>query len=124
MTLKQAIQKFDEEYKNTLPEELKIEWINLLDSTVYNDIILTHQNKDTVSFSGYSTTTPHQTVLLIPDPFSDIYIRFLAMKTDLYYSDISKFNNSVILYNSAYIKYQNYYNRKHLPIKNVEYFNA
>lgn len=124
MTLREAISKFDRESKNNIPDDIKIEWISLLDSSVYNDIILTHEIKTPISFNGYTTQTNDNTVLLIPEPFSDIYLRFLTIKKDLYLSDISRYNNDVVLYSTAYRDFENYYNRNNMPIKKTYYFNA
>ena len=124
MTLREAISKFDRESKNNIPDDIKIEWISLLDSSVYNDIILTHEIKTPMSFNGYTTQTNDNTVLLIPEPFSDIYLRFLTIKKDLYLSDISRYNNDVVLYSTAYRDFENYYNRNNMPIKKTYYFNA
>ena len=124
MTLREAISKFDRESKNNIPDDIKIEWISLLDSTIYNDIILTHEINTPISFNGYTTDTDDNTVLLIPEPFSDIYLRFLTIKKDLYLSDISRYNNDVVLYSTAYRDFENYYNRNNMPIKKTYYFNA
>ena len=124
MTLREAISKFDRESKNNITDDIKIEWISLLDSTIYNDIILTHEINTPISFNGYTTDTDDNTVLLIPEPFSDIYLRFLTIKKDLYLSDISRYNNDVVLYSTAYRDFENYYNRNNMPIKKTYYFNA
>ncbi|MBE6670597.1 MAG: hypothetical protein E7593_00160 [Ruminococcaceae bacterium] len=124
MTLREAISKFDRESKNNIPDDIKIEWVSLLDSAIYNDIILTHETKTPLSFSGYTTQTDDNTVLLVPEPFSDIYLRFLTIKKDLYLSDISRYNNDVVLYSTAYRDFENYYNRNNMPIKKTYYFNA
>lgn len=124
MTLREAISKFDRESKNNIPDDIKIEWISLLDSAIYNDIILTHEIKTPISFNIYSKQTDDNTVLLVPEPFSDIYLRFLTIKKDLYLSDISRYNNDVVLYSTAYRDFENYYNRNNMPIKKTYYFNA
>ena len=124
MTLREAISKFDRESKNNIPDEIKIDWISLLDSAIYTDIILTHEINTPVSFNGYTTQTEDNTVLLVPEPFSDIYLRFLTIKKDLYLSDISRYNNDVVLYTTAYRDFENHYNRNNMPIKKTYYFNA
>ena len=124
MTLKEAIEKFDREVKNNIPSEIKIDWLSLLDSAIYTDIILTHENPEHISFNGYTTDTDDNTRLLVPEPFSDIYLRFLTIKKDLYLSDISRYNNDVILYSTAYRDFENYYNRNNMPIKKTQYFNV
>lgn len=123
MTLNEAVKKFDSICRNTLPEGLKVDWISLLDSIIYNEIILTHENFEKVSFSPYTSDTPEDTVLLVPDPYSELYLKYLTMKKDLHLSDISRYNNSLLLFSTAYTDFENFYNSKNMPIKNVDYFN-
>ena len=124
MTLNEAISKFDKEVKNNIPIDLKIEWISLLDSSIFHNIILTHENPSPSHFYGYSSDTDDNTVLLVPAPFSDIYLQFLAIKKDLYLSDISRYNNDVVIYSKTYRDFENYYNRNNMPIKKTHFFNA
>ena len=124
MTLKEAIVKFDTEKSNTIPDELKIGWLSSLDSSVFHTLVLTHETNDNISFSPYTTDTSEDTVLLIPEPFTDIYFHYLAMKTDLHYSDINKYNVDLSLYSSLYLEFERYYNRKYMPKKITHNFNV
>ena len=124
MTLKDAITKFNAVCKNNIKDELKIEWLSLLDNTVHKEIILTHKNPALTTFTPYNKNTSEDTVLLVDDPYSDVYLKYLAMKKDLYYSDIARYNNNLALFSVAYLDFQNYYNSQHIPLKKVEYFNA
>lgn len=124
MTITEAITKFDEVYKNNIPYKLKLEWISNLDSTVYNEIIRSHENSESVVFSPYNLTTSGDTLLIVPEPYSEIYLHFLAMKKDLYLYDISRYNNDLALFTTAYIEFENYYNSQNMPVKNVNYFNV
>ena len=123
MTLKEAISKFNTEYRNTLPDELKIDWISTLDSVIHKEIILTHRDPSPLTFDNY-TSADNDKELIVPDPFSQLYIYYLAMKKDIYLSDISKYNNDLVLYSSAFIDFENYYNRNRLPLKKTSFFNA
>lgn len=124
MTLQEAITKFDSLHRNTIATETKVDWLSQLDSIIYNEIILTHEDSESVVFSPYTQKTSADTPLLVPDPYSELYIRYLASKKDLYLSDITRYNNDVMLYSAAYRDFENHYNSKHLPIKKVSFFNA
>lgn len=122
MTLKDAIVKFDTEKSNTIPDELKIGWLSSLDSSVFHTLVLTHENPKNVTFSPYTTETAEDTLLLIPEPFCDIYFHYLSMKSDLYYSDINKYNVDLTLYSSLYLEFERYYNRNYMPKKITNHF--
>ena len=124
MTLKEAIVKFDTEKSNTIPDELKIGWLSSLDSSVFHTLVLTHETNENIAFSPYTTETSEDTVLIIPEPFTDIYFHYLAMKSDLYYSDINKYNVDLSLYSSLYLDFERYYNRKYMPKKITHNFNV
>lgn len=124
MTLQEAISKFDLLHKNTIPTELKVEWLSQLDHIIYNEIILTHEDFENVVFSPFTSKTPADTPLLVPDPYSELYIHHLASKKDLYLSDIARYNNDIMLYSTSYRDFENHYNSKHIPLKKVSFFNA
>ena len=124
MTIQEAISKFDSSCRNTIPTDTKIDWLSQLDSIIYNEIILTHEDSEQVNFCPYSSKTPATTPLLVRDPYSDIYLKYLATKKDLFLADISRYNNDIMLYSAAYRDFENYYNSKHMPIRKVTHFNA
>jgi len=124
MTLKQAIQRFDSESPNTTDPLLKIQWLSYIDSLIHKNIILTHEHHFPPSFNGYDVFTPEDTVLLVPDPFSELYIFFLSMKNDILYSDTVRYNNSAALFNSAYREFESYYHKNHTPLRITTSFNA
>lgn len=124
MTLKKALVEFDSLYRNNIPSEIKIEWLSFLDLTVYKEVLLSHENPPQSHALPYTADTPEDTPLLVEDPYSELYIKFLSMKKDLYYSDIARYNNDVILYSASYEDFKNYYNKTHKPIKNISFFNA
>lgn len=123
MTLNEAVNQFDSVCKNTLPIGLKVEWISRLDATIFNEIILTHENKEVIPFSQYDPISSGENTLLVPEPYSDIYLKYLTMKKDLHYSDINRYNNSLLLFSAAYDEFKNFYNSNNMPIKKVDSFN-
>ncbi len=124
MTLKEAIVKFDTEKSNTIPDELKIGWLSSLDSSVFHTLVLTHDNPNAITFSPYTPETSEDSVLIIPEPFTDIYFHYLSMKSDLYYSDINKYNVDLSLYSALYLEFERFYNRNYMPKKTTHYFNV
>ncbi len=124
MTLKDAVTKFDSLCKNSIPAKIKVDWLSNFDFSVYKEIIQTRENPIVKDFVPYTPNSSENSVLLIEDPYSDIYIKYLSMKKDLYYSDISRYNNDLALFTAAYMDFENYYNSKHKPLKNVDFFNV
>ncbi len=124
MTIKNAVTRFDTECRNSTPPILKLEWLSYLDSLIHKEIILKYEDPVPASFSGYTPDTPEDTELLVPEPYSELYIRYLIMKNDLYLSDIARYNNDAVLFASAYSDFEKYYNKTHRHKKLTAFFNA
>lgn len=123
MTLMEAINKTDELKHNTYPQGVKIGWLSAVDQRVKTLIMDTHESGETVLFSGYGEDAKPDTVLLIPAPFDEVYLRWLEAQIDYHNGEIKKYNNAIELYNVAWQAYQNHYNRTHMPKgKKMKYF--
>lgn len=55
------------------------------------------------------------TVLHVPDMYSDLYIHYIDQQAALMNNEAQKYNRVTVLFNNAYVTYQQYYNRTHLP---------
>ena len=83
---------------------------------MFKEIFQTHADSPIDSFEGYENVSP-DTELLIPYPYcEDIYNYFLQKNIDKENGETAKYNQSVMLYNNAFLAFQNYYNRTHMPI--------
>lgn len=116
MTIAEAISNVDKLKPNGYPESMKINWLSNLDGQVFKEVFQTHENSPIESFEGYDNA-PLDTELLIPYPYDeDIYNYFLQKNIDKENGETAKYNQSVTLYNNAFLAFQNYYNRTHMPI--------
>lgn len=116
MTLEKAISTIDALKPNQFTDSEKIRWLSILDARIKTEIIDTHEGASNITFSEYTDSTPKSTALLVPFPYDDIYIKWLEAQIDYYNQEISKYSNSMIMFNSAYTDFWNYYNKNHLPI--------
>lgn len=117
MTIIEAITKLDELKFNTYSQTDKIEWLSRLDSAVKLQIIDTHEGGEDVHFNGYTVDTPHDTVLLVPSPYDEVYLRWMEAQIDYYNGEYGKYNNSIIMYNTAFDAYARYYKLHHMPLR-------
>lgn len=123
MTIMEALYRIDEVKPNSYSQAEKIKWLSSLDGTIKSEIIDTHEGGEDVVFNGYNENTPLDTPLLVPAPYDDIYLRWLEMQIDYANGEYGKYNNSMMVYNTAYTSYANYYNRTHMPIgKKFKFF--
>lgn len=123
MTIIEAINKIDTLKPNSYTQTDKIKWLSNLDGIIKKEIIDTHEGSENVTFSGYDVDTALDTVLLVPTPYDDIYVKWLEAQIDYANGETPKYNNSMIMYNTAYSAFERYYNRTHMPIgKSIKFF--
>lgn len=115
MTIGQALEIIDKKYPNHFDDAVKIGWLSELDGKVHAEILLTHDG-DVTAFGGYRYDDDRDTTLLVPEPFAyGVYTRYLEMMIDQEYKEIERYNQSATLYNAAYLEFENWYNRTHMP---------
>ena len=115
MTIMDALYRIDEVKPNSYSQPEKIKWLSSLDGMIKSEIIDTHEGDEDVVFDGYGENADLTTVLLVPAPYDDIYIRWLETQIDYSNGEYGKYNNSIAMYNTAYTAFANYYNRTHMP---------
>jgi hypothetical protein len=115
MKVREAIDRTDSLKHNTYTESEKVEWLSRLDGMVKQQIIDTHEDGEDIVFDGYTQKDSMDTILLVPMPFDEVYIRWLEAQIDYYNGEIARYNNSMMMYQAAFDDYQRYYNRTHMP---------
>ena len=133
MTINEAISTVDRLRPNRFSREDKIRWLGELDAMIWHDLIATHEQParcntcegwvqepcDThaAGFDAYPDDAPDSTELLVKFPHDALYLRYLESQIDLHNMEITKYNNSRSLFNSAYLTYTDWYNRTHMPVQ-------
>ena len=115
MTIMEAIHRINTVKPNSYDQALKIKWLSTLDGIIKKEIIDTHEGGEDVAFTGYTEESNLLTNLLVPDPYDDIYIRYLEMQIDYANGEYGKYNNSKVMYNETYSAFKKFYNRTHMP---------
>lgn len=115
MTILEAINRVDTTKPNSYTQTEKVDWLSTLDGIIKKEIIDTHEGGEAIAFEGYTPDTSLDTVLLVPAPYDDIYIRWLESHIDYANGEYGKYNNSAMAYNSAFEEYSRYYNRNNMP---------
>jgi len=113
MTIMQAISRIDEMKPNAYAQENKVDWLSTLDGMVKKQVIDHYEGSEDVEFNGYDKETDKNTVLLIPEPFTDVYVHWLESKIDYFDGEYNKYNNDAMQFNDMYSQYRNWYNSTH-----------
>ncbi len=115
MTIKEAINQVDLLKPNTYEALVKIGWLSRLDTMVKGQVIDAYDGAEKVQFSGYDEQTPKDTALLMPEPYAEAYLRWIEAQIDYANGEYDKYNNSIVMFNTAFQGYKDEYNRTHLP---------
>jgi hypothetical protein len=115
MTLIEAINRIDTLKPNNYTQTDKVTWLSKIDGVVKTEIIDTHEGGEGVVFNGYDNNTPLETVLLVPAPYDDLYIKWLESNIDYTNGEYQSYNNSVTAFNNLYSAFERYYNRQNMP---------
>ena len=116
MYIIEAISKLDHLKHNTYSYSDKVRWLSSLDSRVMKEVISTHELPGPVHFVGYDeTTNVHDILLLIPEPYDEVYIRWMEAQIDYSNGEYGKYNNSIEMFNALWRDYVNWYNRNYMP---------
>lgn len=114
MTINKVIDLVDEQKPNAYGEASKKLWLDQIDRMAFREVIATHEG-GAESFDGYDEDTDGDTELLIPDDYKMVYIYWLYAMIDFANQEMSRYTNSMIMFNTAYGDYQAAWNRTHMP---------
>lgn len=122
MTIAEVISKVDALKPNTYTPKDKVDWLSNLDARVKAQIIDTHEACYKPIFYGYDSILDQETILLVPAPYDEMYLRWLEAMIDYHNSEDERYNNAIMLFNNAYEGYKNHYTRTHMPLSKGKQF--
>lgn len=116
MKLFEAIARIDKLKHNNYSKEEKLRWLSTLDGLVKALILDTHAGCKATPFLPYNTATPDDTLLLVPAPYDELYLWWLAAQIDYYNGEMTAYNNSIALFNTGYSVFADAYHRQNPPL--------
>lgn len=124
MTIAEAIARVNEVKPNTYQQLIKIKWLSQLEWSIKREIVDVHEGSSEVEFNGFDENTPLETRLIAPEPYDEIYVRWLEAQIDYANGEMGRYNNSMAMFNAAMESFRSFYNREHLPLQKnkMKYF--
>ena len=138
MTIQQAIDMADTMKPNMMPEDTKILFLQEIDQLIYKEILLKHwHTPEEEVLPVYVTPADAEETddaeeqeeeqeeesesgddreLLVPDPYSMLYLYWLMSKIDLLNQEIDKYNNDRALFENAYDTMSDWWTRTRMPL--------
>lgn len=66
-------------------------------------------------YNKYFDAFDMNTELFVKEPYDDLYFHYIDMKIASAQNEAKRYNAAAEMYNNAYISFQDYYNRTHMP---------
>ena len=87
--------------------------LNTIEGRIYTDIL--EQASDFEGKFLPFEEGEEERELMVPVPFTDVYLYYLAAMIDFYNGDSGRYNDTMVLYNQAWEDYAAYYRERHKP---------
>lgn len=118
MNIQEALDLADQMKPNMMSRQVKIGFLQEIDQKIYKEILLKHEHTEEEEvLPEYDIDTDGGTELLVPDPYSILYVFWLESRIDLLNQEQDKFNNDRALFENAYMEMHDWWNRERMPIR-------
>lgn len=119
MKVNEMIARVDEIRPNAFSQETKLGWMNELFAKVKEEVWDTHEEVNSedlyVKYSKVEDEISGMSEINVPVSHLDFVEYFLMGKIDLANADYERYSNSLVLFNTAYLNYRQWYNRNYMP---------
>ncbi len=114
MTVNEAVMQADDLVPNNpISREVKLSWLSALDSFLYTDVIETHEDGNAEKSTPYEDGADDE--LLVPPPYSSLYVEYLKMKIFYEMHEYTRYNNSMAVFNKMLSVWRCAYHSTHRP---------
>ena len=123
MTLQTALDFADQLKPNMMSRQLKIAFLTEVEQLWHQEVLMKHEHtEEQETLPEYDTDTDTGTELLVPDPYSMMYVYWLMSKIDMQNLEEDKWDQDTQRFEQAWGTASDWYTREHMPIQKVPYF--
>ena len=116
MKLLEAITQLQDQKPNQYDDQTLCNWLYELDGKLYEEILKWHEG-EWQRPKPYDLIQDAEKELLVPAPYDQLYVKYLFAQVDFANADYARYNNSMVMYNTALSEFTNWINREYLPIQ-------
>lgn len=116
MKILEAISRVDDLIPNTYTQVEKIRWLSHVDGVVRSTIIDLYEGAPLEPFKGYGENVSGDTVLVVPYPYDELYLRWLEAQIHYYNGEMDRYNNAIILYKDLLEGFREYFHGNNKPL--------
>ena len=123
MTIQEAIDRADEMKANMMAPGLKIKQLTIIEQLIWDEVVMTHEHPAALDRKPvYTEETDPTTVLIVPDPYSDVYVDWLLTQIDRQNQEDARYNVDRAHFENSYDTMKTWWTRTHLPRQQVREF--
>ena len=112
----EALDQLDEMKPNMMSRKLKVKYLTEIEQLIYDEIVLKHvQAEEPAGKPVYTEDSDPGTVLIIPDPYSSVYLYWLMTNIDIQNQEDARYNIDRQHFENAYDTMSDWYTREHMP---------
>lgn len=118
MTVREAIEQADAMRPNALPRSQKTAWLAQLDAALRRDVVVLHENPPE---GGADIAADEDGLLLAGRADEGVYLSWLMAQADLAEGEMTRYNNDMLLYNTALAAFAARYKAGHRPLRRGQF---
>ncbi|MFZ5975205.1 MAG: hypothetical protein ACOYU3_07335 [Bacillota bacterium] len=134
MTMQEAIDRIAALKPHQFTDTQLVQWLSDLDRKVWHELIRLLENtaiaeeydEDGNPITDMPEPGPYEMVegvtpdvtLIVPEPYSELYLHYLAAQIDYWNGEIGRYNNAMAQYNATYDSFAAAITRTHIPKRN------
>ena len=116
MTIQEALDQLDEMKPNMMSPKLKVKYLTEIEQLIWDEIVMKHEQAEEPGEKPvYTEDSDPGTVLIIPDPYSSVYLYWLMTKVDIQNQEDARYNIDRQHFENAYDTMSDWFTREHMP---------
>lgn len=117
MTIQEALDIVDEMKPNMMSRKLKIKYLTEIEQLIHAEILMKHEHAEEQNTKPeYTEDSDPGTVLIVPDPYSMLYVHWLMSKIDEINQEDLRYNVDRAKFEQEYMTMSDWWNRTYMPI--------
>ena len=123
MTIQEALDTADEMKANMMKPRLKLKYLTEIEQLIHDEIVMTHEHTaEEEEKPVYTEETEPGTDLVVPDPYSMLYVYWLMSKIDIQNQEDIRYNDDRMHFENAYNTMSDWWTRHRMPIQRTREF--
>lgn len=123
MTLQEALDITDEMKPNMMRRDLKIKYITEIEQLIHEEILMAHEHTpEEEEKPVYTEETDPGAVLIVPDPYSMVYVYWVMTKIDMQNQEDARYNIDRAHFENQYDAMSDWWTRNKMPIQKTREF--